>query len=142
GVFLRQQHELSLRLPLYSAHPAEAPEALQIAGPAANGLIFSTPAHTADTEARRHFAEAYQTRYGEPPGEFAPEAYDAAMLVIAAIRAAGTEPAAIRDWLHRVQGYQGASGEITFSASGDVEKPITLMTITNGQFEPFEPDSR
>ncbi len=137
GVFLRQQHELSLQLPLYSAHPAEAPEVLQIAGAAANGLIFSTPSHAADTEARRQFAAAYHQRFGQDPGEFAPEAYDAAMLVLDAIREVGPDAAKIRDYLHRVHGYQGASGEISFSATGDVEKPITLMTIRDGQITPL-----
>lgn len=137
GVFLRQAHELGLGLPLYSAHPAEAPEVRKIAGAAAEGIIFSTPARTSDSEAGKRFANAYRARYGQEPGEFAPEAYDAAMLVLDAIQKAGPAATAIRDYLHQARDYEGASGRITFSPTGDVEKPISVMTIRRGEVVPF-----
>ena len=138
GVFLRQASELGLGLPVYSAHPAEAPEVRAIAREAAEGLVFSTPANARDSEAGRRFFDAYQARYGQDPGEFAAEAYDSAMLVLDAIAAVGPTAAAIRDYLHRVRGYQGASGEITFSLTGDVEKPFRVMIIRDGQVKPFD----
>jgi len=138
GVFLRQADELGLRLPLYSAHPAEAPEVRTIAGPAADGLIFSTPARTGTSEAASQFERAYRARYGQEPGEFAPESYDATMLVLDAIREVGPSATAIRDYLHAIKNYNGASGLITFSPNGDVEKPISVMIIRNGQVVPFE----
>ena len=137
GIFLRQAKELGLSLPLYSAHPAEAPEVRQIAGAAAEGLIFSTPAHTEASKVRQRFVEAYRARYGEEPGEFAPEAYDAAMLILDAIQQVGPSAVSIRDYLHQVRNYEGASGRITFSPTGDVEKPISVMVIHNGQVVPF-----
>lgn len=133
GVFLRQSRELQLTVPLYSAHPAEAPEVRTIAGDAANGLIFSSPAHTGDSDAAQRFADAYRQRYGEDPGEFAAEAYDAANLVLDALEAVGPDPAKIRDYLHGVRNYAGASGTISFSATGDVEKPIQISTIRDGK---------
>jgi len=137
GVFLKQQAELSLGLPLYSAHPADAPEVETIAGSAANGLIYSTTGASGNPEVRARFVDAYRKRYGQPPGEFAPEAYDAAMLVLDAIQKVGTDPTAIRDYLHSVHDYDGASGRITFSASGDVEKPIQLKVIRDEKPESY-----
>lgn len=137
GVFLKEQAELSLGLPLYSAHPAEAPEVETIAGSAADGLIFSTTGTSGDPRTRARFIDAYRNRYGQPPGEFGPEAYDAAMLVLDAIQKIGTDATAIRNYLHSVRDYDGASGRITFSTSGDVEKPVQLMIIRDGKAEPF-----
>jgi branched-chain amino acid transport system substrate-binding protein len=138
AVFLRQASELALGLPVYSAHPAEAAEVRQIAGIAADGVIFSTPAHGADSPAGRNFADAYHAAYGQQPGEFAPEAYDAAMLVLDAIQKVGPSPTAIRDYLHQVHNYPGASGQITFSSTGDVQKPINVMTIRHGKVVPYD----
>ncbi len=137
GVFLKQQAELSLGLPLYSAHPAEASEVRTIAGQAADGLIFSTPGASGDANIRARFVDAYRKRYGQDPGEFAAEAYDAAMLALDAIQRVGPSAPAIRDYLHAVHGYDGVSGKITFSKTGDVEKPVQLMIIRNGRSETF-----
>ncbi len=142
GVFLRQADELALRMPLYSAHPAEAPEVRSIAGKAAEGLIFSAPERAGDSEIGKRFTNAYKARYGQEPGEFAPEAYDAAMLVLDAIEKVGPSAVAIRDYLHQVRDYEGASGRITFSATGDVEKPFRVMTIRDGQVVPFSAPTR
>ncbi len=138
GMFLRQARELGLGLPLYSAHPAEAPDVRSIAGAAAEGLVFSTPANARDSESGKRFAAAYQARYKEEPGEFAAEAFDAAMLVLNAIQSVGPSAPAIRDFLHKVRDYEGASGRITFSSTGDVEKPIRVMTIRNGEVVPSD----
>jgi branched-chain amino acid transport system substrate-binding protein len=138
GVFLRQARELGLALPFYSAHPAEAPEVRQIAGAAAEGLVFSTPAHAKGSLAAKKFVAAYREKYAVDPGEFAAEAYDAAMLVMDAMQKVGLKASSIRDYLHRVRNYDGASGLITFSASGDVDKPINVMTIRGGAVIPFD----
>lgn len=138
GVFLKQAGDLQLEVPLYSAHPAEAPEVRTIAGAAADGIIFSTPAQAGQSLAARAFAQAFRERYGDEPGEFAPEAFDAAMLVLDAIEEMGPEAAKIREHLQGVRDYQGASGTITFSPTGDVEKPIQIMMIRDGELVPFE----
>lgn len=138
GVFLKQAAELKFKVPMYSAHPAEAPEVRQIAGPAADGIIFSTSAAPGQTEASRKFIAAYKERYGEEPGEFAAEAYDATMLALDAIAEVGPDAAKVRDYLHRVKDYQGASGKITFLPTGDVEKPMRIMTISAGKLVPLE----
>jgi branched-chain amino acid transport system substrate-binding protein len=137
GIFLRQAKELTLGVPVYSAHPAEAPEVRKIAGDAAEGLIFSTPARADASGVGAKFSAAYRAEYGQDPGEFAPEAYDAAMLILDAIHAAGPNPTSIRDYLRKVRGYDGASGLITFSGTGDVEKPINIMIIKDGKVVPF-----
>jgi branched-chain amino acid transport system substrate-binding protein len=137
GIFLRQAKELSLGVPVYSAHPAEAPEVRKIAGDAAEGLIFSTPARADALGAGAKFAAAYRAEYGQDPGEFAPEAYDAGMLILDAIQKAGTGAASIRDYLRKVRDYDGVSGRITFSNTGDVDKPINIMIIKDGKVVPF-----
>lgn len=138
GVFLAQAQELGFRVPFYSAHPAEAPEVRTIAASGAEGLIFSSATNPSTSGPARDFRDAYRRRYGEVPGEFGAEAYDAAMLVLDAIAAVGTTPERIRDHLHGVRGYEGASGTITFLPTGDVEKPIRAMTIRAGTVVPLD----
>jgi branched-chain amino acid transport system substrate-binding protein len=142
GVFLRQASQLGLKAQIYSAHPAESPEVVKIAGPAAEGLIFSAPMHGQDSDVGKRFVSDYRKRYGNDPGEFGAEAYDAAMLVLDALQKVGPNAAAIRDLLHQVKDYEGASGQITFTASGDVQKPISVMTIRDAKVVTLNRNSR
>jgi ABC-type branched-subunit amino acid transport system substrate-binding protein len=39
----------------------------------------------------------------------------------------------IRDFLHQVRDYAGASGTITFDKNGDINKPFAIMRIDAGR---------
>ena len=63
-------------------------------------------------------------------------AYDATMLLAAAIEAAGPSRARIRDWLASLAGsapYPGVTGPIAFHQSGDViGRGITMTRVRGG----------
>lgn len=103
------------------------------------------------------FAAAYQEVYGEAPGIFADNFYDAVMLVALAMSRAGSEePSAIRDALTEVSvapgtavegskisaaltaatsgdvDYVGASGPVDLDENGDVAGPVEVWRIEGG----------
>lgn len=103
------------------------------------------------------FASAYEAAYGEAPGIFADNFYDALMLVaLAMTRAGSADPKEIRGALTAVSAapgtavsgsdvkaaleaaaagdvdYAGASGPVDFDENGDVAGPVEVWRIENG----------
>lgn len=150
----------------------KAPEIIEAVGAQyLNGSYGTAPQALSDTEAARHFDEAYNREFGEkPPKPFIDTAYDAAyVLALAAESAGSTDPGRVRDHLRRVANppgetilpgewakahrllsegkqidYQGASGSINFDDNGDVSGTFAHWLIENGAIETvrvFEPSS-
>ena len=106
------------------------------------------------------FAEAFEAEFGEEPGVYHPNTYDAVYLVALAAKAAGSlEPVAIRDAMSEVssvgvpQGpsgamgvaesgvdfdFQGASGLVDFDGNGDVVAPYAIWVVEDGQVTTLE----
>ncbi len=75
------------------------------------------------------FRQAYQVRYGHAPDYGAAHAFDAANIVIAAIRKAGLNRARIRDAVRALSPYEGASGRIEWDPVGQNQRPVVLEAI-------------
>jgi branched-chain amino acid transport system substrate-binding protein len=109
---------------------------------ASEGALIATPVRLDRSDEGRHFAEAFQTRYGVRPDANAAMAYDAAMLLAKAIEAVGPDRAAIRDWLAKVKGgnaFRGVTGEIRFRPDGDPDRSGFVMTrVHDGALVPLE----
>lgn len=88
------------------------------------------------------FEADYEAAYGEKvPNMFAPLAYDAAMLMCTAIKAAenqGLTPGtdeykqAIIDAMAASNGVQGVTGSYTFDSSNNPVKDVAIITVTGG----------
>jgi branched-chain amino acid transport system substrate-binding protein len=134
-VVLKQARELSLPHPLFfTTESPQNPDVLRAAGGAADGAIYILAA-PATGAAPERFARAYETKFGRKPEVFAAEGYDAMRLLSAALAAGGPSPDGrrVRDFLHGVHDYAGASGVITFDKNGDVSKPYAIMMIEDGK---------
>jgi branched-chain amino acid transport system substrate-binding protein len=103
----------------------------------AEGAWVGAPFSAADPrqEAQR-FVRDFVSRYGEGPDGNAALAYDATMLLAAAIEAVGPSRSRIRDWLADLETsepYRGVTGPIAFNASGDViGRGVVMTRIRNG----------
>jgi len=79
-----------------------------------------------------HFQKMYQQKYGSEISNMnAPLTYDAVMLLADSIRRASSLDASkIRDALAETNGFQGATGTITFDEQGDpLNKPVVIMKL-------------
>ena len=138
GLILKQARELKISLHFISSETdVGVKDVIDIAGEAAEGLIFPF-ATTPDNKESKDFIANYKAKYGKEPPAYAAEAYDAAMLLIKAIAKSDGTPESIKDELQKIgQNYYGVSGVITFDKNGDVQKPMIIKTIKNGQFVPY-----
>ncbi len=85
------------------------------------------------------FAETFETRFHHEPDYAAAAAFDSVQLLVAAVRRAGLNRAAINDALRSLSPWKGVSGVIEWDALGSNSRPVSLGTIKNGQRVPLEP---
>lgn len=107
--------------PRMGFEPVLRPAFLTGAGDAAGGWIFEAPytePQSAGTKASKAFTAAYRKRYGQAPGRWAAEAYDAVGLIARALDAlgggAGIKPGQVAERLFRTA-YAGVAKPIRFT---------------------------
>ncbi|MBI4546435.1 MAG: penicillin-binding protein activator [Ignavibacteriae bacterium] len=140
ATILRQSVEVGFKTRWLSYNAIEGPNLIDIAGNAAEGLIYTSSnlydlSLTRDEE--KKFYAKYKQTYGAEPTIYAATAYDAVMLVAKATAQSQVTGQAIKDYLYKVKDYYGASGIISFDSTGSVRKPVFLKTVRNGQFVVF-----
>ncbi|MDR1360108.1 MAG: branched-chain amino acid ABC transporter substrate-binding protein, partial [Deltaproteobacteria bacterium] len=123
GLLLRQMAEMKWSAPMIGGDATNNVSLVEIAGPAARGYRFISPAlpEDMDTPAARAFLAAYKAKYDSMPSSIWPVlAGDAFNVLAAAIKARGSDPEAIADYLHReLKDFDGLSGKISFDEKGD-----------------------
>lgn len=139
GILLRQARELGLKQQFIASVPFENPAIVKAAGGAAEGVIF--PHHFVtdlDNPLMRKYQATYKAKYGRPSEGFAALAYDGLKIIASVMSSAGTSPDRIRDGLAKTREFPGVTGPCGFDSAGDIEKPIFLKTVRNGEFVRWE----
>jgi branched-chain amino acid transport system substrate-binding protein len=139
GRMLIQAKELGLNKQIFAHQTAESPEVREIAGEAANGIIFASSQLPPDrSEAIRTFYESYKSKFGIEPQNYAANTYDAAMIVLSSIKKHGYNYKGILRGLNELQNYEGASGNFTMIDSGDVIGPMVIKKIEGNKVVLYE----
>jgi branched-chain amino acid transport system substrate-binding protein len=110
-----------------------SPDFYKAAGEAAVGMYHSSPDFSAFAGGYKNFLEKHQKKYGEKPlAPFHAHAYDAAMIIFAAIEKVakkapdGTltiDRGKLRDALYSTKDFKGLTGTITCDQYGDCADP-------------------
>jgi branched-chain amino acid transport system substrate-binding protein len=137
GPLLKQGKELGIKAIFAFGDGACTEEMHKLAGAAAEGMLCSQ-AGIPPQAASKSFLDAYKARFNMDPLLYAPFTYDAANLLIAAMKQAGSaDPAKYLPYLHKIS-YQGATGRIEFDAKGDRKNAeITIFTMKDGKIDPI-----
>lgn len=111
---------------------------LQLAGPAAEGMIVTLPFNAfRDTENTQKFLKRYKERWGEAADSFAAHAYDGMNILGLAIKRGGVEAFAIRDNLALTSNFTGVTGQISFDTTGNDIRDVDLAIVRGGRFIPL-----
>jgi len=135
-IVLREAVELNIDIPLFFLTEAlDDPSVIRNAGNAANGATYITFAID-DSKKNQEFQTAYTKRFNKAPNLFAPEAYDAVMIIaqqLSVLMEENKDISAINleRSLYNVSDFDGASGLISFDKNGDVIKPLDIKIIEN-----------
>jgi branched-chain amino acid transport system substrate-binding protein len=137
ALIAKQSRELGLKQPLLGGDTWDLPQLIEIGGSAVEGAYYSTmfdiKAELSDKT--KPFVEKYRKKYNEDPGYLPALAYDAYMVLVDAIKRAGSDdPEKIRRALLTTD-FIGVSGRIRFDQNRDAIKDAVIKTIKNGKFE-------
>ncbi len=132
GLIARQVRQLGLTAKLLGGDGWDSPEMLKIAGDAIHGGYFTN--HYSPDDPRpevQNWVKKYEAKYGQRPDALATLGYDAALLMLEALRKAEKlEPKSIRDALAGIKGFPCVSGSISFDEWGNPVKSAAVLQYT------------
>jgi branched-chain amino acid transport system substrate-binding protein len=137
GPMLKQARELGIKSVFSFGDGACTDTMKQLAGDAsAEGLICSQ-AGLPVVAASKEFLDGYKAKFNVDPIIYAPFTYDAANVMIEAMKKADSpDPAKYLPELHKIA-YAGATGPIAFDDKGDRKNAeVTIFTMKAGKLEP------
>jgi len=136
GKIVKQARELGITVPIIGGDGWDSPKLTEIAtAPALNNTYFTNHYSVDDTSAAsRAFVEAYKKEYGLNPDAMAVLGYDAANVLIDAIKRANSiEPAKIRDALAATKDFPAVTGATTLNATHDAVKSAVIIEMKDGR---------
>jgi branched-chain amino acid transport system substrate-binding protein len=138
GLIVAQARQLGLTIPIFGGDGWEAPALIEIAGAKAlENTFYSThftPENPADDVQK--FVSDFKAKYNEAPDAMAALGYDSAMVLVDAIKRAGTiEGPKVRDALAATKDYPCLTGKTTLDNRRDATKAAVIITVENGKFK-------
>ena len=119
--------QLGITLPHYESHGVASEEFIKLSGKAAEGvrlpaaalLVANTlPNNDTQKPVVVGYEKAYKDRYKQDVSTFGGHAYDGLMIVVNAMKRAGsTDKAKVRDAIEQTKGFVGTSGIVNMSAT-------------------------
>ena len=132
---VRQAKELGITSQIVGEEGFDSPKFLEIAGPAAEGVIIATNLDRDDSRPLvQDFLKNYKKAYGEDADMVGASSYDAFMILVNAVQRAGTDPKAIQKALLETKDYNGLTGKISRFVQGEVVKPVQIQVVKGGKF--------
>ncbi len=140
AMMLVQARALGLTQQVLSNQGIDTKAFLEIAGDAAEGIIYAQTIVYEDTPNPELQAalKKHQEQYGEPMSLYAANAYDVVKLLGKLIKEGAKTSLEIKNALMEIKGFPGVSGDITFDETGNVRKENKLFIIKNGKFVAYE----
>lgn len=142
ALIARQAKEIGLNIPLLSGDGAQAPELINIGGPAVEGFAFTSHFHPAGAQSGlgKEFISAYQKlkkagQFKEDLASFHVLGADAYFLLLDAIQRAGsTDGEKLRAALVNTNNFKGASGTFSIGLDGNAIKSAVILKVQDGKF--------
>jgi len=135
GRCIKQLRESNIIVPVISNTGFLQNDCLSIAGVAADGVIVPTPAYDPKNGTNKdmtNFYKIFKQKYGEEPTMINANAYDAIIIITAAIKKYGLDIDKIAPYIRNLKNFHGSEGNVNF-VNGDVSVPIIFKVIKNGK---------
>lgn len=132
-----QLREAGVKSTILAVGTLSQPEILQAAGKAAEGAFYTTTQFfTFDpkTPELKQFVADYKAKFGQVPVFFEVFGYDSLNLLLMAAEKGGTDPEKLRSALTQIKDVPMAVGTVTVPSDQDIQFPVVVRTIKNGQW--------
>lgn len=141
GTIARQAKEVGLNVPLVGGDGWDSPELIKGAGTALEGAFFGDHNFSAKSTdpAVRKFVDDYKAKHNTEPDALAALGYDAAGLLIQAMKnAKELDGKGIRDALAESKDFAGVTGKISIDSSRNARKSAVIMKVQGATFDIFK----
>jgi branched-chain amino acid transport system substrate-binding protein len=136
SLMVRQAKALGLKSKLLSEDAVFHPKFLEVGGKAAEGT-YLTFAKAPETQERKNFEKTYKKMWkAKTVGSYGYYAYDAAMILLEAVKTAGTDTNKMVNTLRNTT-WNGVTGEIKFDHKGDRKLAHVIWIVKDGKFVPY-----
>jgi branched-chain amino acid transport system substrate-binding protein len=141
ALFMKQCHQVGYK-PQLASIGTYNPDVIRLGGAAVEGAVGNAMFNPDNIRpSLKEFFDKFAVRFkGEgsvDPNVMAPGGYDAARVIIEAMKSKGTGREDIKTWLTSMKDYSGALGTLSFDANGDTIVPIIMVQIRDGKFVEF-----
>ncbi|MBK9453168.1 MAG: ABC transporter substrate-binding protein [Bacteroidetes bacterium] len=137
STLLKQSTELGLQKTYVSISTVYDKKLIEIAGKAAEGLIFSAPVFDANSKnaVTQNFVTLFKKENNSTPDILAAYGYDVVKISYKVIYNTQNRsvPEIIAN-LNNTKDYPGVTGNTNFDQNGDVRKELNILTVKNGEF--------
>lgn len=134
----QQARRQAPKLPIIASEWAATEQLIDLGGKVVEGLIIVQNYDRDDTSERfRQFNEAYFKRFQRAPGYSSVSAYDAATVVLQALKNR-QKGETVKASALRSGPYPGLQQTIVFDQNGDTPRKVFFTEIRNGQYKKFE----
>jgi len=125
-------------LPIIASEWAATEQLIDLGGKVVEGLIIVQNYDRDDTSAKfKQFSDAYFKRFQRYPGYSSVSAYDAATVVLQALKNQ-RKGETVKESALRSGPYSGLQQTIVFDKNGDTSRKIFFTRISNGQYEKIQ----
>lgn len=134
GLVRQQMAELGMSMPMIGVDGFHDADFIKIAGPAAEGTVAGIVKERGNPQLAKLTQDYQAAKFAEPSTTYTKNAYDAANIIVEALKKAGTkDKAAIAKAIRETQ-YDGAMGHTSFDENGQTKLPVELelRTVKNG----------
>jgi len=143
----KNMRQVGMEQPLFQSHGFGNISYVAAAGKAAEGIIFPCgrlfyaellPAAHPQKQVLVNYKRAYEAKYKEDASTFGGHAYDAFLVVVEAVKKAGSvDKNRVRDAIEGIKGLAGTGGVFSFSPTdhnGLTLEAFEMFTVKNGEF--------
>jgi branched-chain amino acid transport system substrate-binding protein len=150
AIVARNKKALGIKVPLLMSHGISNRKFIELAGNAAEGVIFpsgkiivasSIPDNDPQKKQLLAYAAQFKSVYGREADHFGGHAWDAIQLVLGAMKKVGDNPTKIRSVIENTKGFVGIGGVFNFSPkdhNGLSKDAFVMVQIRNGKWIPLK----
>ncbi|MCP5152682.1 MAG: ABC transporter substrate-binding protein [Ectothiorhodospiraceae bacterium] len=133
GPLVSQLRAAGITAPVIGQEGYDGQKFIEIAGPAAEGVLITTSLDRDSTDpVARDFMAGFEKKAGYPADMVGASAHTAVLVMASALQSAGhTDKAALRQAIAATQ-VDAATGHISFNALGEVKKDVQVQVVRDG----------
>ena len=148
AIVTRNYRQLAIGAPLYQSHGVASKQFVKLAGDSAEGvrlpaaaLLVADTLPDADAQKKvvASYKREYEARFKQEVSTFGGHAYDGLMIVLDAMRRAGsTDKGRVRDAIEATRGYVGTGGVVNMSAQDHMGLDLTafrMLEVRSGDWK-------